>query len=257
MTQRIREPVPSARWVRGFIGNTLVVDSRDQLLIWEEELPVPRYLFQNRDVRPENLVPTGPPASQRYHHPYFGVTSWFDVVVGDRTIRHGAWRMKAFDGYTGVTWERGGLDHWYEEDQEVFEHPHDPFVHIDALSSSRLVTVSHNEVVIGESSEAVFLWETGLPVRYYLPRRDVDFESLVSSPTVSICPYKGFATDYWSPRGEDAPADMAWSYPQPFFPYRNIAGSVAFLNEKLDISIDKVLQPRPEPKQWPARSRLI
>lgn len=242
--------------MRGFVGNTLLVDSRDQLLVWEEELPVPRYLFQDKDVRSENLVPTSPPEELRYHQPNSGVISWFDVVVGDRTIRHGAWRKAGFDGYTGVSWERGGLDHWYEEDQEVFEHPHDPFVHIDALPSSRLVTVRHNDVVIGESREAVFLWETGLPVRYYLPKRHVDFGRLVSTPTVSVCPYKGFATEYWRVTGEADLVDIAWSYPEPFFPYRNIAGAVAFVNEKLDISIDNVPQTPPVQKQWPARSRL-
>lgn len=256
MARKTREPLASTRWVRGIVGGTLVVDSRDQLLVWEEELPVPRYLFRNEDVRSEHLTPTGAPEDLRYHHPNSEVASWFDVVVDKRTIRHGAWRIKGFDGYTGLTWERGGFDHWYEENQEVFEHPHDPFVHIDALPSSRLVTVRHDDVVLGESREAVFLWETGLPPRYYLPRRDIDFNLLTPTTTQSICPYKGFATNYWSVTGESSLTDIAWSYPEPFFPYRNITGLVAFLNEKLEILIDNVVQARPVPKQWPARSRL-
>ncbi len=256
MKQNPREPLPSTRWVRGIVGDTLVVDSRDQLLVWEEEIPVPRYLFRDEDVRSEQLIPTGPPDDLRYHHPNSEVESWFDVVVDNRIIRHGAWRIKGLVGYTGVTWERGKFDHWYEENQEVFEHPHDPFVHIDALPSSRLVTVRHDDVVLGESREAIFLWETGLPPRYYLPRRDIDFDLLTSTTTESICPYKGFATDYWSVTGKSSLTDIAWSYPEPFFPYRNIAGGVAFLHEELDISIDGAQQTRPVPKRWPARSRL-
>jgi len=154
--------------------------------------------------------------------------------------------------------EDGGAhhDYWYEESQEVFEHPHDPFVHIDALSSSRLVTVRHDDVVLGESREATFLWETGLPTRYYLPRKDINVNLLTPSRTESICPYKGFATGYWSVSGEPSLTDIAWSYPEPLFAYRNIAGTVAFLNEQLEILIDNVVQTRPVPKRWPARSRL-
>lgn len=256
MSQETKEPVLSARWVRGFVGETPVVDSRDQLLVWEEELPVPRYLFRDEDVRAEHLLPAAAPETLSYHHPSSEVTAWFDVVVGDRTIRHGAWRRRGFEGFTGVTWERGGLDHWYEEDVEVFEHPHDPFVHIDALPSTRLVTVRHGDVVLAESREAIFLWETGLPLRYYLPRQDVDLDRLAPTATESLCPYKGFATQYWGVAGETDLPDIAWSYPEPFFPYRNIAGAVAFLHEKLDVSVDGVPQPRPTPRQWPARSRL-
>ena len=256
MEQKVRKPFPSNRWVRGFVGDTLLVDSREQLLVWEAQLPVPRYLFRDEHLRAEHLVPTGAPEQRGYHHPNSEVTAWFDVVVGDRTIRHGAWRREGFDGWTGVTWERGALDHWYEEDVEVFEHPHDPFVHIDALPSSRLVTVRHGEVVLAESRQPILLWETGLPRRYYLPRRDVDLGRLTPSDTDSICPYKGFATEYWSVAGEPELTDIAWSYPEPFFPYRNIAGTIAFLHEKLDVSVDGVPQPRPVPKQWSARSRL-
>lgn len=256
MGQQATEPFRTDRWVRGAVGDTLVVDSRDQLLVWEAELPVPRYLFRNEDVRAEHLVPTDAPHKRSYHHPNSRVVAWFDVVVGDRTLRHGAWRREGFEEYTGVTWERGGLDHWYEEDVEVYEHPHDPFVRIDAMPSSRLVTVSHGDVVIAESRQPILLWETGLPLRFYLPRRDVDLDRLTPSDTQSICPYKGFATEYWSLAGEPELTDIAWSYPEPFFPYRNIAGTVAFLHEKLDVTVDGVAQSRPVPKQWSARSRL-
>ncbi len=34
------------------------------------------------------------------------------------------------------------LDHWFEEDVEVFVHPRSPYTRIDALASSRHVVVS-------------------------------------------------------------------------------------------------------------------
>ena len=249
----VRDSQPSSRWVRAFVGDTVVVDSRDQLIVWEAELPVPRYVFHREDVLASALRPTTEPSVFSYHHPNEPVAEWFDLVVGDRVIEHAAWVRASLPDWIGVTWEFGVLDHWFEEAQEVVEHPHDPYVHIDALPSSRHVVVERDGVVLADSTSVVFLWETALPARYYFPREDVRFENLTPTPTTSICPYKGFANDYW-----DAPGrrNLAWSYPEPFFPYRNIAGRVAFLNEDVDITIDGVPQARPIPKVWPARSRL-
>jgi hypothetical protein len=38
------------------------------------------------------------------------------------------------------------VDHWSEEDEEVFVHPRDPFVRVDALKSSRRVRVEHEAI---------------------------------------------------------------------------------------------------------------
>lgn len=249
----LRSPEVNDRWVRGLVGETVVVDTRSPLLVWEAELPVPRYLFRREDVLLDALRPTGEPETPSYHHPNEGVTDWFDIVVGDRRIEHGAWVRASQPDYLGVTWEFGAIDHWFEEAQEVFEHPHDPYVHIDAYPSERHITVAREGKVLADSSSALLLWETALPTRYYFPREDVRFQHLTVTDTKSICPYKGFANDYWDIPGRRS---AAWSYPEPFFPYRNIAGLIAFLNEDVDITIDGVLQERPVPKVWPARARL-
>ncbi|CAN5336920.1 DUF427 domain-containing protein [soil metagenome] len=245
-------PVDSSRWVRGMVGDTVVVDSRSQVIVWEEQLPVPRYLFLASDVDATLLVETTPPERLSYHHPNGEVTVWFDIVAEGRTLNHAAWIRADFPDHIGVTWKLGKLS-WFEEAQEVFEHPHDPFVHLDAYPSTRRVTVSSNGVVLADSTRAIFLWETDLPVRYYIPRDDVNLQLLTATDTESVCPYKGFATDYWSTA--DIP-DIAWSYPEPFFPYRNIAEHVAFFSERVDISIDGAEQARPVLTEWPARERL-
>ncbi|RFA12106.1 hypothetical protein B7R22_16870 [Subtercola boreus] len=254
MTSSPHEPYPSFKWVRGTVDNTTVVNSHAQLLVWEQEIPIPRYLFNRSDVAHHLLRQTRPPKTLGYHHPNGPVDAWFDVVLNGRTIRHGAWRRTEFPDHLGVTWEEGAFDLWQEEDEVVVEHPHDPFVHIDALPSSRVVTVSHRGITVASSDAPILLWETGLPVRYYIPREDVDFTHLYSSATRSTCPYKGFATEYWC---DSSGTDIAWSYPQPFFPYRNIANRVAFLNESVDITADGLRQPRPETKTWPGRARLL
>ena len=45
----------SDKWVRGYVGDVAVVDSREPLLFWEEEFPVPAYAFPRGDVRTDLL----------------------------------------------------------------------------------------------------------------------------------------------------------------------------------------------------------
>jgi uncharacterized protein (DUF427 family) len=92
------------------------------------------------------------------------------------------------------------------------------------------------------------LFETGLPVRYYLPRTDVRMDLLELTETVTHCPYKGRAQTWGVRAGERLHPDLAWGYPAPLAESQKIAGLVAFLNEKVDITIDGVPQERPSTK---------
>ena len=88
----------------------------------------------------------------------------------------------------------------------------------------------------------------GLPTRYYLPKTDVRLELMEPTSTSTGCPYKGTA-EYWSVRLDDrVVADLAWSYRTPLPESRQVAGLVAFYNEKLDIFVDGVLLDRPHTK---------
>ena len=107
------------------------------------------------------------------------------------------------------------MDAWFEEDEEVFTHPRDPYTRVDVLSSSRHVRVEVDGVTVAESTSPRVLYETGLPPRYYLPKTHVRLDLLVPTDTVSHCPYKGRA-EYWSVRaGDVVHEDLAWSYPDP------------------------------------------
>jgi uncharacterized protein (DUF427 family) len=71
---------------------------------------------------------------------------------------------------------------------------------------------------------------------------------LALTDTVTHCPYKGRAQT-WSVRGSDTVhPDLAWSYPTPLAESQKIAGLIAFYNEKVDITLDGVLQERPHTK---------
>jgi uncharacterized protein (DUF427 family) len=82
---------------------------------------------------------------------------------------------------------------------------------ISTNPSTRTVRVEAGGQVLAESRRAVELHETGLPVRYYLPREDVRTELLEPSATTSHCPFKGDATYFSAPGVKDA----FWVYEAP------------------------------------------
>jgi len=140
------------------------------------------------------------------------------------------------------------MDAWFEEDEEVFTHARDPYTRVDILPSSRHVRVEVDGVTIAESTSPRLLFETGLPVRYYLPKTHVRMDLLAPTDTVSHCPYKGEA-EWWAIQtGDELHDDLAWSYRTPLPESQKIAGLVAFYDEKVDVYVDGVLQDRPQTK---------
>jgi uncharacterized protein (DUF427 family) len=95
------------------------------------------------------------------------------------------------------------------------------------------------QIVIGgetlaDSAGAVLLHETGMPTRYYLPRKDVRMDRLVATDLQTTCPFKGDA-QYWSARvGDRELTGVAWSYPEPIAGREDIAGLVCFFNDRVD-----------------------
>ena len=143
-----------------------------------------------------------------------------------------------------LDWE--AMDAWFEEDEQVFTHPRDPYTRVDILPSSRHVRVEVDGVTVAESTSPRLLFETGLPARYYLPKTHVRLDLLIPTETVSHCPYKGQA-EWWSVRlGEHVHDDLAWSYPTPLPESQKIAGLIAFYNEQVDVFLDGELLERPQ-----------
>jgi uncharacterized protein (DUF427 family) len=151
---------------------------------------------------------------------------------------------EALIGTVRIDWD--AVDAWFEEDEEVFVHPRNPYARVDAVRSTRTVRVSCDGVQLAESAATVMVFETGLPTRYYFNPTEVDFSHLEPSTTETACPYKGRTSGYWSVRAGDAlHQDLAWTYHFPTLPLIPIAGLIAFYNEKVDIEIDGTPQDRP------------
>lgn len=239
----------STKWVRAFVGETVVVDSREPMLFYEDAFPVPNYAFSDDDVRTDLLRPASdpPPGGPFFYLPKGPVAQWYDLEVDGRTVRHAAWRRDdpAVSDRLVLSWQPGVIDTWLEEEEEVIEHPRDPHKRVEALASSRHVEISLDGIELADSRVPVLLYETGLPTRYYLPRSDVRLDALEPTSNRSRCPYKGTAEEYWSVPGHPDAQNVAWSYAAPFPAVGKVAGLVAFYNEMVDIVVDGVPQARP------------
>jgi uncharacterized protein (DUF427 family) len=235
------EPVP--RRIRAFVGATPIVDTMAARYVWEQPY-YPQYYIPLADVVPGVLVPTGQTETTDR-----GPVEIHGVQVDGETRPHAARVLatSSVDGLDGtVRFEWGAADTWFEEDEEVFVHPRNPYVRVDALRSTRTVKVVLDGVTLAETSSPVMVFETGLPTRYYLNRTDVDFTHLTPSDTVTACPYKGTTSGYWSARaGTKTRHDVAWTYDFPTSQLQPIAGLVAFYNEKVDLYVGGDLLARP------------
>lgn len=206
--------VGTAKRVRAALNNETVLDSRDVLLVWEPRRVVPQYAVPPSDLhirlterQPDSLPEHLGPVLEPYHPEWHTTpgTSLHADGLGEVAFRPDD---EALEGRIIVRFDRFA---WREEDEPVMSHPHDPFARIDVRRSDRHVRVDVNGATVAESTRPTALFETGLPVRWYLPREDVRMDLLTASDTRTTCAYKGEAR-YMSAEGA---SDVAWFYPDP------------------------------------------
>lgn len=232
------------RRIRAALNGRVIVDTMSALYVWEWSR-YPQYYIPVDDIDPAALV------DERHERKLSrGTARRYALQVGE-TVRPAALRVygedAAVEGLAGrARFEWDSVDAWFEEDEQVFVHPRDPYVRVDALRSTRTIRVELDGVTLAESSSPVLVFETGLPTRYYLNRTDVDLTHLFATDTVTACPYKGVTSGYWKAQlGDTTYADLAWTYDFPTRQLLPIAGLIAFYNEKVDIYLDGRLLDRP------------
>jgi uncharacterized protein (DUF427 family) len=225
---------PSPKRVRVAVGDTVIADTvRARLLRETGHMPV--YYFPREDVRLDLLSRT----DHSTRCPFKGDASYWTVTAAGQTSENAVWsyerpydEMAQIAGYLALYWN--AMHHWWEEDEEVFGHARDPYHRVDVRPSSRRVEVVLGGKTVADSRRALFLFETGLVTRYYLPREDVRTDLLSPTHTTSICPYKGTAR-YWTAEVEGKRfEDIAWAYPEPLPEQPRIKDRLCFFNEKVD-----------------------
>jgi uncharacterized protein (DUF427 family) len=245
---------PTPRWIRVMVGEETVADSRRAYLLHESGLQ-PVYYFPPEDVRSDLLEPT----DRHTRCPKKGQASYYTIRAGERVVENGAWYYPevlpgappALKGLIAFYFDR--MDRWMEEAEEIGVHPRDPYHRVDVIASDRHVRVLLDGQLLADTRQAVALFETGLPARWYLPEEDVmaEFEP---SDTLTHCPYKGQAS-YRSVRLADGrlEKDLVWYYEKPLPEVGRIAGRLCFFNEKVDLELDGEAQDRPD-TAWSRRS---
>jgi uncharacterized protein (DUF427 family) len=189
--------------VRGVLDGRFVLDTLGAKYVWEDR-PYPGFWFPRADVD-------------------------LDAIPAAAIVDHG--------DFVHVKWK--ALDHWLEEDEEVYVHPRDPHSRVDILQSTRRVRVALKGVTVAETDQPRILFETGLPPRYYLPLTGVRLDLLRPSDHQTMCPYKGTAS-YWHVEVDgELFENIVWTYKAPLPESQKIAGLVCFYNERVDLTIER------------------
>ncbi|HET9876627.1 MAG TPA: DUF427 domain-containing protein [Mycobacterium sp.] len=242
---------PTEKRLRVYLAGELIVDTNDGRLIWEPSRVVPTYAVPVAAVSAQ-LEPSGIPdgAGAGANRPVLDPSVPFAAhscagtsfdVVGSGTRRTAAAFQPDDPDLAGYLVLDFGAFDWREENAPIVAHPHDPFRRVDILPSRRHVRIEWRGRLLAESSRPLLLFETLLPVRFYLPRSDVTTD-LQPSDTITYCAYKGRAGYYSVP---DGPTDVAWTYPQPLHDAEPVRDRIAFFDELVDVVVDGRRRDRP------------
>jgi uncharacterized protein (DUF427 family) len=187
-----------AKRVRAYFAGQLVVDSQNVQILFEQGR-TPVYYFPWQDICSDCLEP----GTRTSHCPRKGDACYWSIRIGERFAPDAVWsypqplpHCPPIGNLAAFYWD--AMDAWFEEDEEVFVHPRDPYTRIDVLASSRHVHIELGGIPVADCRRPMLLFETGLPVRYYLPKPDIDWRHLRTSVTTTACPYKGQTSRYWS-----------------------------------------------------------
>lgn len=212
--------VNTPKWIRVFFGGKVIASSKRTKL--KRGWPL-TYFFPRDDVNMEFLQAAN------------GSDNLWDVKVGDAVAQRAAFNQadeETLAGHIAFRWH--DMDAWFEEDEQVYVHPRDPYVRIETIQSSRHVKVIVNGETVAETHRPVLLFETGLKTRYYMPKTDVRLDCLVPSEAHTECPYKGQASYYSVRVGDTLLEDAVWYYPYPDPEVSKIRDMFCFYHGKVD-----------------------
>ena len=121
------EVLSSPKWVRVLFSGKVIADSRRVLLL-REKGAMPVYYFPKEDVIMDALLPSDSTAVSSHK----GKAYLWSVSVGDKLAEHAVWSYpdplpdaSLLKEHIAFEWDR--MDAWFEEGEEVYVHPRDPY----------------------------------------------------------------------------------------------------------------------------------
>lgn len=143
---------------------------------WEHPF-FPLYYFNQEDVNQEYLTNRQPDGVH-------------DLIVGERKAPSAVTIFPSgdFEGLVRITFS--AADAWFEEDERLYDHPLDPYKRVQIVQSSKHVQVEIEGVEVANTTHPKLLYETGFPIRTYIPHTDVRVDLLERSDRTTSCPYK-------------------------------------------------------------------
>src|SRR5580692_10040480 len=140
---------PAPRRIRAYLGTEKVLDTTRALYVWEWPY-YPQYYIPLADVREGVLEDEGHTQATRR-----GPAALHALRVGEQRRPRAAHvhRESPVEGLAGtVRLDWDALDAWFEEDEQVFVHPRSPYSRVDALRSTRRVSVELEGILLAESA---------------------------------------------------------------------------------------------------------
>jgi uncharacterized protein (DUF427 family) len=194
LPQKLLYAEPLRRRMRVRFGGTWIAESEGVLLLFEPGR-YPIAYFPEADVSAGTLERT----DRTTRHPDLGITSWYTVRAGEKTVPRAAWQHSAPPSYASEFQARVALawplmDAFYEEDERILGHAADSYHRVDIDQSALTLVEQHK----------------------------------------TFCPYKGLCSYY-----DIGDAHLAaWSYPEAYAEVGRISDLVSFEPDIVSVELD-------------------
>ena len=236
LPKRLLYAEPLRRRMRVRLGGNWIADSQNIVVLFEPG-HYPMAYFPEADISRGVLERI----EHTTQHQDFGLTAWYAVHAGEKSVKRGAWQHIELPGHASelkgrVAFSWPAMDAFYEEDERIVGHAADSYHRIDIRQTSRSLVVRHRERVIADSKRPLVLFESGFAPRWYVPRGDVDESALTPVERRTFCPYKGLCSYYDIGEARSG----AWSYPEAYPEVGRIANFVSFEPDIVTVQIDGV-----------------